>query len=156
MMKFIVLTITICAAFITNVNAQSELDKLNWMLGTWQYKTTNYNIIEGWKINNDSTLIGYSYTIAGKDTVSSEQTEIIKKNHKIIFNATVKEQNQSATIPFLMYAFSNDSIAFENTLHDFPQRIGYKKLTNTKICASIEGLIEGRNKRRSFYYEKVK
>jgi hypothetical protein len=155
-MKFIVLIITICVAFITNANAQSDLDKLNWMLGKWQYKTTNYNIIEGWKIKNDSTLVGYSYTIAGKDTISSEQTEIIKKNHKIIFNATVKEQNQSATIPFLMYAFSNDSIAFENTLHDFPQRIIYKKVNTEIIRASIEGLIEGRLKQRNFFYEKVK
>ena len=155
-MKFCFLSLAIFVASVANTKAQSDLDKLSWMLGTWQYKTTNYNIIEGWKVKNDSTLVGYSYTIAGKDTVSSEQTEIIKKNHKIIFNATVKEQNQNATIPFLMYAFSTDSIGFENTLHDFPQRIIYKKVSNDKIRASIEGFIEQRIKRRDFFYERIR
>lgn len=155
-MKLFFLVVANFACVVGNIQAQSDLDMLNWMIGKWQYQTTNYNIIEGWAKQNDTTMVGYSYTIAGSDTVSSEQTTIIKKKHKIIFNATVNEQNQNKTIPFLMYASSMDSIAFENSLHDFPQRIIYKKIDSQKLVARIEGKIEGREKSRNFYYQKIK
>ncbi len=138
----------------TNMYAQLDLSKLHWLLGNWEYKTKNIIITENWKIKSDTSLVGVSYTLRNLDTVSSENISIIKKNSKIIYNAQVKEQNGGVVIPFIMNSFSKDSIVFENNLHDFPQRIIYTKISNDKIMASIEGIIEGKIKRRNFYYYK--
>ncbi len=153
-MKVFKLTIVSFLLVATNIYAQPDLSKLHWLLGNWEYKTKNIIITENWKIKSDTSLVGVSYTLRNLDTVSSENISIIKKNSKIIYNAQVKEQNGGVVIPFIMNSFSKDSIVFENNLHDFPQRIIYTKISNDKIMASIEGIIEGKIKRRNFYYYK--
>jgi len=140
--------------FSGTTNAQI-LNKIHWLVGNWEYKS-KINITESWRIVSDTLLAGNSYTIRGTDTLSSEKTEIVLKRGKLIYNVQVKEQNNGIVIPFLMTKCTNDSLIFENVLHDFPQKIIYKKIDNDNIVAAIEGKIEGKTKHKDFFYKRVK
>lgn len=131
-----------------------ELSKLHWLCGGWNYDTKNTHTYEHWEKKSDSLLIGYSFSMIGKDTVSRESIELIAKNQKVQYRATVKEQNHGETIPFVMNFCNNDSVVFTNELHDFPQKIVYKKIGDKKMIAVIEGSIKKVWKRREFVYRK--
>jgi Domain of unknown function (DUF6265) len=56
----------------------------------------------------------------------------------------------------LLAGDAGDSVViFENTAHDFPQRIGYRKAAGDSLVAWIEGTIEGRSQRVDFLYARV-
>jgi hypothetical protein len=46
-------------------------------------------------------------------------------------------------------------VLFENAAHDFPQRIGYRRLGNDSLVAWIEGTRQGRTRRVEFPYGRV-
>jgi hypothetical protein len=136
------------------IEAQQGIAKLDWILGNWEYKTQNVLVVESWSKKSNGNYTGVSYSIQGTDTVSKENIEIVFENNKVIYKATVKEQNGGETIPFLMTNSSKDSIVFVNELHDFPQKIVYKKTSDNKMIAGIEGKIQNKIKRREFVYLK--
>jgi hypothetical protein len=143
-------------SFITiKTQAQQALPNIDWLIGKWEYKTQNVLVTESWTKKTNGNYVGYSYSIQGKDTVSQEVVEIVLENNKVIYKATVKEQNGGETIPFLMTNSANDSIVFVNELHDFPQKIVYKKVGETTIEAAIEGRIQNKIKRRKIIYLKI-
>ena len=140
-------------AFI-NCTAQTNMSQLNWMCGDWNFTTKNTKVHEHWEKKSDSLFSGFSFSIQGIDTVSSEHIEMLMVNKQVQYRVTVKEQNKGETIPFLMMSCNADSVVFENRLHDFPQRIIYKKVDATKMIAAIEGPIKNTWKRREFIYLK--
>lgn len=147
------LFILLCTSL--KAKAQLDLSKLDWLIGNWEYKTQNILITESWERKSDS-LCGSSVTLRNKDTISSELISIVNKNGNTVYNAQVKMQNSGVVVPFVMTINSLDSIVFENKLHDFPQMITYKRVTKDKIMASIQGVIQGKQKRRNFYYIRKK
>jgi hypothetical protein len=140
--------------FALKTQAQQALPNIDWLLGKWEYKTQNVLVVESWTKKNNGNYAGYSYSLQGKDTVSQEVVEIVLENNKVLYKATVKEQNGGETIPFLLSQSASDSIVFVNEMHDFPQKIVYKKVSETSIEAAIEGKIQNKIKRRKFIYLK--
>ena len=136
------------------IQAQSNLSNLEWLIGSWNHTTKNTKVLEHWEKQSDSLLIGNSFSMQGSDTVSKERIELTLNNHKIQYRVTVREQNKGETIPFLMMSCNADSVIFENRLHDFPQRIIYKKINSEKMIATIEGPLKNTWKRREFIYIK--
>ena len=152
MMKHIILSlIALLASFLSQAQV---LNNMQWLCGSWSYDTKNTHTFEHWEKKSDSLFVGYSFSIIGTDTVSTEKIEIIAHQQKVQYRATVKEQNHGETIPFAMTFCNNDSVVFTNELHDFPQKIVYKKAGDKKMIAVIEGSIQKVWKRREFVYSK--
>jgi hypothetical protein len=138
-------------------NAQpSKLLSCYWIKGNWIYATETKLITESWNSKNDSTLIGASYFIKGKDTLSHELISIERRLNKIYYIPTVSNQNGALPVRFKEKEISDSLIIFENPGHDFPQFISYQLIHIDSIVAKIYGQINGQEQRQIFPYNRLK
>lgn len=49
------------------------IENSNWLIGRWENNSVEGNLSEFWTMANDSTLLGESYFVIGKDTVFGEK-----------------------------------------------------------------------------------
>jgi hypothetical protein len=132
---------------------KSFLD-LHSLVGTWSMSTKKAVFYETWQKINDSTLMGRSYQVNGKDTVTTEQVQLIMRGDSIRYIPTVNENNNNPVL-FTLVKLEKGSYTFENKEHDFPQRIIYNLPRNNLMHAWVEGNISGQFKRSDFNYKKV-
>jgi hypothetical protein len=120
----------------------STLNTLNWLLGHWENSTAKGISIEHWEQLNDSAFLGKSYFISGKDTVSTEQIQLVQHGANLYYIPTVREQNDNLPVRFNVSFFSDSTLVCENRAHDFPQKIEYTLITQDSMVASISGLVD--------------
>jgi uncharacterized protein YciI len=131
--------------------AQSDIP--DFLLGTW--KMENKEVYEHWDKLNDQTLKGFSYEIKDGHMTVSEYLDITQSNNKIIYTATVLNQNQRKGINFKLTK-TDSTFTFENPNHDFPKRIVYQKLTDTEILVQVsDGTKKGFSYKMKKLYEKT-
>ena len=141
--KFLFIGLMLPTFLLISCNADSELDKLKWLIGDWEYNFEGGRTVEGWQKNTEGQLDGYSYTLMGGDTVSQETILIKVKDGNMNYVPTVMEQNDGQPIEFAMIELSDSTVVFENKAHDFPQKIQYKKIGSDSLEAKISGPIQG-------------
>lgn len=56
---------------------------------------------------------------------------------------------------FLSREINAGSIVFEDPAHDFPQRVGYRRVAADRMLAWIEGTVAGKTRRQEFPYRRV-
>ncbi len=134
---------------------QTKLEKMEWLLGYWTYTSDEGSVTEAWLKADEQTLSGEGKFLdtTGK-VLSTEHIEIQLKEGKLYYVPTVSNQNGGMPIKFKETSFNDTSVIFENLEHDFPQRIAYKKTSDSTILAYIEGTIDSQTNRIEFYYEK--
>jgi len=111
--------------------AQSLPDFLH---GTWQME--NKEIYEHWDTLNEKNMKGFSYKIKNGKMIISEYLDINIKGNKVVYTATVLNQNDGKGIDFTL-TNSDASFVFENPEHDFPKKIEYQKLSDTEILVNV-------------------
>lgn len=135
---------------------ENRLDQLSWMLGKWQMQTPEGVITEEWSRPSDTQWQGISYMIsAAGDTPFRENIRLNYSGDTLYYLPAVTNQNEGKEISFAEKSFSDSLIVFENLNHDFPQRIIYKRISDTSIMAAIEGTRNGKNQREEFSYVKT-
>jgi len=161
--RFILLVVLICSVsilmFISCKNKSEKkfdkLEKLNWLIGNWENEMPEGVLTETWTKDNDSTFSGTTYFIMNKkDTVHSETIILKQVNDELVYRPTVKGQNNDEPVDFILSSESENSFSFENPKHDYPQKIVYKKVNETKLVATISGLQQG--KQSSERYQMIK
>ena len=134
---------------------KNKLTQLSWMLGKWQMQTNGGAIIEEWAKSSDSLWQGVSYAVSHYgDTQFAENIKLNYVNDQLVYLPTVSDQNENKEVSFAEKSFSDSLVVFENMDHDFPQRIIYKKISDTSILAAIEGIQNGQSRREEFAYIK--
>lgn len=111
---------------------------LNWLLAEWirvdeEEGNTTY---ETWSKANDTTYIGWGYTIAAADTVFEEHMKLRKKGDHWQLEVKMPEE-ENATL-FKMSQHTASSFTVENPTHDFPKQIKYFTAADT-LKAIITG-----------------
>lgn len=140
-MKYIVIFITLM--FTDLIFAQSDFPAF--LNGTW--KMEGREVYEHWDKLNTETLKGFSYTIKEGRMEISEYLDIAQKNNETTYIATVIHQNGGKGIEFRLT--ESDSIfTFENPTHDFPQKIVYRKLSDSEISVQVSD-----GKQKGFEYK---
>lgn len=160
----LVLTISIISCkYSTNsktaemkVPIYAELEKANWLIGKWQNSTSEGVSTEIWEKKNDTTLVGVSYFVTGKDTVSSEKINLEQKGNKLFYIPIVRNQNNGQPVVFTMTSSTINQLIFENPTHDFPQIITYTQITKDSLLAVISGKINGIVNSQDFPMRRVK
>ncbi len=122
----------------------SKLEEVKWLIGSWGNTSKEGNLTETWTQKNDSTLSGKTTFIAVKDTLFTETIEIIQTKDSLFYNTNVSNQNEGKTISFKLTNTSENEIIFENSKHDFPQKIMYKKIDIDSLVAKISGKKDGK------------
>jgi len=113
-------------------NFKQEFDKFSWMTGMWADSVSGF--YESWTILNDSLLSGKGYQVAAGDTIFGEKISLTKCNGQWIYIVNFMENETR----FILQNKPGDSLVFENSDNEFPQRITYVKKTNRFFIAFIE------------------
>jgi len=136
-------------SIITTSCSTSKIEKLEFLEGTWQIEGKEQ--FEVWEQNGEE-LKGYGYNIKENHKQISETLAIKMVNGKVVYQATVANQNEGATVSFQLNDTINDYYSFENAKHDFPNKIQYYKLSENKVKVKVLGDV---NKGFSFEMNRV-
>lgn len=131
------------------------IENSNWLIGRWENNSVEGNLSEFWTMANDSTLLGESYFVIGKDTVFGEKVELKQRENDFIYEARVAKQNDEKPVPFKLTSSSEKEMVFENPAHDYPNKIVYQKVGNDSLVAEIFGKKDGKEKSETFKMKKV-
>lgn len=121
-----------------------HIEIANWLIGDWEHKSEFGNLSEQWQQGNDSTFVGTTFFIKGKDTLHNESITLQEQGTDLIYSATVKDENADLPVAFKLTSETASQLVFENPKHDFPQKITYKKITADSIVAEVSGMQQGK------------
>lgn len=154
--KFYYITIVVLIVISAWTTIQSsEIRKTDWLIGTWENKTSRGIIFETWTKMSDNELFGKSYFINEKDTVVFETIRLVQKTDGLFYIPTVKNQNDGLPVRFAAKSISETQLVFENPQHDFPQVISYTKITPDSLVAEISGMNNGQERKLIFPMKRV-
>lgn len=146
--SFLIICLVSCKKYDVNGNLiknYSELNRAKWLLGEWEKTDSLGTLKEIWETQDDSTFVGQSYYIQNKkDTVHSEQIELMQDKEHLIYRATIQGENNDEPIAFQMIKGEDSLLIFENRKHDYPQKIEYKLKTKNFIITTISGKLKGK------------
>lgn len=137
-MKYLKLfCVTILLGIFSSCTAQKNLNQLDVLLGVW--KIENKETYETWEKNTSIEFQGQSYKNVNGTKHVSETLTLKILNDKIVYGATVSNQNGGKTIYFELNNSNEDLISFENETHDFPKKIQYKVINKNKLLVNVLG-----------------
>lgn len=143
----------LCAFTIKEAN---DINKAEWLIGTWENKTSKGSIYETWNKTSDNELSGKSYIIKEKDTIVFENIRLVQEQNGLFYIPTVKNQNGGLPVRFAAKTISETQLVFENQQHDFPKIISYTKITSDSLVAEISGTKSGKERRQFFSMKRMK
>ncbi len=160
-MKNIILFLAVIVSIVSCKNAEkkteiSKFDQAAWLEGSWENKSSEGNLYEMWTRENDSVLQGKAYFIKGKDTLHNESIVLRQAGDDLIYSPNVKGQNNEKATDFKLMLASETQLSFENTAHDYPQKIVYRKVTNDSLIAEISGMQQGKPSSEKFHMSRKK
>lgn len=127
-----------------------KLDKMNWLVGSWEQKLPDGILTEAWKKVNDSTYTSENYFVKDRDTIHSESIVLTQKKEELLYIPTVIGQNNNEPVTFKLTSDTENVFTFENLVHDYPQKITYKKVNESNMLASISGKQQGKDTSESY------
>jgi hypothetical protein len=135
---------------------KTEINKTEWLVGTWENKTQNGSIYETWAKQSEVELAGKSYMLKEKDTIVFETIRLLQENNNLFYIPKVKNQNDYLPVRFAAKTVSDKELVFENPSHDFPQIISYSKINADSLVAEISGTKNGKERKQKFPMRRVK
>jgi hypothetical protein len=134
----------------------NQLKKAKWFLGKWENSSKDVTFKEIWKIKNDSSFFAESFVIVKNDTVFYEEVNLEEHNDSLFYIVSVKNQNNEKPVSFYLTSNKSNELVFENSKHDFPSKIIYKKINNDSIFAQISGTVNGKIQIEDFPMKRTK
>jgi hypothetical protein len=157
MKKTILFLITIL--LFASCQKSKEVSKIvgtDWLLGKWENKSDEGNLLEIWTKANDSIYIGESYFIKGKDTLHFEKIQLKQKGENLFYIPTVKGQNNDKPVTFIFKDTIGKQLVFENPKHDYPQKISYLPISKDRMIIQISGIQQGKPSSTKYSLKKTK
>lgn len=132
-MKTIITFIIISMLFSCSDNKLTEFD---FLVGTWKMEgKENY---ESWE-KLDHIFKGQSYKMVDGQKIVTEIIELRSDGDQIIYTPRVFDQNEGRPIQFILLKLDENVFSFENSDHDFPKKIQYKKRSKNELLISVLG-----------------
>ena len=156
MKKAIFLFVTIL--LFSSCQKSKEVSKIvgnDWLLGQWENKSKEGNLLEIWEKKNDSLFIGQSYFIKEKDTLHFEKIELQQKGENLLYVTTIKGQNNDKPLTFARNPEMEKVLTFENPKSDYP-KIVYKTIAKDRILIEISGIQQGKPSSARYSMKKTK
>jgi hypothetical protein len=151
-MLTLLLTVTIAAgAQASAPTAPPSVKDVAWIAGCWDSTRNGRHVSEQWMPPEGGTMMGVSRTTMGDKTTEWEFLIIRQGPAGLDYVAKPSRQPEAT---FTATSASATEVAFENLAHDFPKRIIYKR-TGDALTASIEGPMNGQNRRIDFAHKKA-
>ena len=117
-----------------------DLAKLAWLAGNWTGTQDGVEMEELWQKPKGNTMLAVHRDVKGGRTVSFEFMRIEATADGITYWGSPRDRPAT---PFKMIELGGKRVVFENTEHDFPQRIIYWMSDDRSLHAKIEGKLKG-------------
>lgn len=134
---------------------QHSIRQAEWLVGTWENKTSRGSLYENWSKLHENELAGKSYMIRDKDTMVFETIRLLQEKNTLFYIPTVKNQNDDQPVRFALKNMTDSLLVFENPEHDFPQVITYRKVRADSLVAEISGIRNGQERKQQFPMKKI-
>jgi hypothetical protein len=136
----------------TALGAQAPgIQSVAWVHGCWMQVTGDRTVEEQWMAPRGGSMIGMSRTASGSRIREYEFIVIREEGGSLVYEAYPSGQ---AGASFRSVEIGEARAVFENSHHDFPQRVGYERLSPDRLLAWIEGTRNGKTRRVEFRYER--
>lgn len=114
-----------------------SLESAHWLSGDWSYQDANKTIQESWRIINDNTLEGrgQTHSVPEDKLISAEELRLVSMTGQVFLIAKVA--SNEFPVPFKLSHCDAQTLVFENTSHDFPQKIIYQLVTKDTLKATV-------------------
>ena len=131
--------------------AAAGIGQVAWLSGCWVQQTGQTTVEEQWTPPRGGTMLGTGRTTRNGALVEYEFIVLRQQNSRLAYEAHPSGQSPTA---FLSIQVGEDAVVFENPMHDFPQRVGYRKAGADALDAWIEGEQRGQRKHIDFTYHR--
>jgi hypothetical protein len=141
MKKAILIIVTIL--LFASCGKSKEFSKIvgkDWLLGKWENKSDDGNLLEIWRKVNDSLFIGESYFIKENDTLHSENIELKQHGEALYYTTTIQGQNDDKPVTFKQNVEIAKQLVFENPNNEYPRKIVYKPFEKDHLLIEISGI----------------
>lgn len=137
-----------------DASAQSahRISSITWLTGCLEMRTANRVVEEQRMAERAGTMLGMGRTVGARGMGDYELTLIREDAGRLLYVAHPRRQPVAT---FVARAATADSVVFENPEHDFPQRVGYRRVGADSVVAWIEGTNKGKAERFEFPYRRV-
>lgn len=154
-MKKIVLFLSVVSlAFNSCKSGEEKINELSWLLGTWEGIDDNELVfVEVWRKGDGNWMDGKGATLTPTGDTLFKETLKIELVEGVPYYVATVPSNPGPVLFKLVEADATHCI-FENTDHDFPQRIEYTLQTNSTLFVKLEGVENGTPKSESLSFEK--
>jgi hypothetical protein len=98
-------------------------------------------------------MLGVGRTLRGDSLVEYELVVVRERAGVLSYHAHPSGQ---ASAVFTARTVSDSVVVFEYPAHDFPQRVGYRRVGSDSLLAWIEGSVQGRARRIEFPYARAR
>ena len=136
---FLFLSVSLLLFSCTNNSKNEKIKATEWLIGQWKNTSEEGILTENWTKPNDSTLTAGSFFIKEKDTLHFETIRLIEKEGDLMYETTIKGQNNDKPILFPLLSETENELVFENLQNDYPQKIKYQRNSKSGITISISG-----------------
>jgi hypothetical protein len=143
--------VTVAALAFAACASAAPADDLAWLKGAWTQQKDGAVVQETWRAAPTGGLEGVTVTTRPGKPAFTERASISVEGAGLTYTARVP--NQPPT-PFVLVRRGKDEAVFENKVHDFPQRIIYRRC-GADLCAAIEGVMDGKPAREEWRYRRV-
>lgn len=130
----------------------SGIDGAAWLQGCWEAVSPGRVVEEQWMAPHGGSMLGMSRTVRGGRLTGHELIVLREQGDGLAYEA--HPSGQAATV-FTSVTVSDTVLLFENPAHDFPQRVGYRRIGADSLLAWIDGTAGGETRRVAFGYARA-
>jgi len=137
-----------------DARAQSAqpIASLHWLTGCLEARSATRVVEEQRMPLRAGTMLGMGRTTNARGLGDYELTLIKEEDGRLLFEAHPSGQPVAT---FTARVATQDSVLFELPEHDFPQRVGYRRIGSDSVLAWVEGTMNGKQRRIEFPYARV-
>jgi hypothetical protein len=149
-----VLAALVALAVSSPAAAQSatRISSVSWLTGCLEMRRGNRVVEEQRMPERAGTMVGMGRSVGLRGLDDYELTVIQEDGSRLLYVAHPRRQPVAT---FVATVASTDSVVFENPAHDFPQRVGYRRIGADSVLAWIDGTSDGKQRRVEFPYRRV-
>lgn len=129
--------------------------KVEWLCGEWESINGGERFVESWKKNDNNNLTGTGKMEINGKTVFFEKLRVEMRGNDLYYIPVVKDQNAGKVVEFKLIKSDKKELIFENSAHDFPQQIIYRKIGTDSLCAIVQGKENGIFRKEEFRLKRV-
>ena len=132
--------------------AVQRIATVGWLAGCLEMRSGARVVEEQRMVERAGSMLGMARTVNARGLGDYELTLIKEDAGRLLFEAHPKGQPPAT---FAARVATTDSVVFEAPKHDFPQRVGYRRIGADSVLAWVEGAMNGKARRIEFPYARV-